>query len=1155
MRTGPRTTLVPLLAILVLAGQLWSQSSFTATVRGVVTDSSGASVPGARVTVTEAERNVPHTGVSDNDGRYFIPALPPGSYTLSAEAQGFKKHTRNTFQLLVQQQATFDITLDIGEITTSVSIEAVTPLLNTTIATLGQVIENRYMLALPNIGRSALLNLNLTAGVTGANGTVTPTNTNFVANGTRNSTSDVLVDGAIVNTTEQNTGATDLKYAPSVDAVQEFKMQTNFFAAEYAQSGGAIVNMVTKSGTNEFHGTGYYFLRDSSMNANSWSANRAGSPNPYYHRNQLGGVIGGPIKKNRTFFFATYEYTHSSSPSSQTATLPTMDQRNGDFSKTFFSDGRPITIYNPFDTTTVNGVVKRNPFPGNIIPKNLIDPVALKALSFYPTPNQDPNPTTHVNNWFQQAIGESTTKPQFDVKVDHSFTDRLRIMTRYSMNRSDGNPANLYGAASPNLSVADPYNGPSFTRTQSATGNMTWLQNPNTIWTASYGFIYSNFGRNPFQSNFDLTSLGLPKYMYDNSTAHVFPMFSAAGYSDMGTQGWWIMDRQEGVHQYSGSMTKTMGGHNIKAGAEFRHNFLDYAQPGYPSGHFTFNAQTTSQDLNTGNSLQGNGFASMLLGWGNGSDFHIDPKAFSRAGYWGFFFQDDWKISRKLTLNLGLRYEFEDPRTEVLDRYSYWDLNAKSPISVPGYNLKGVMKFVGGDTRSPFDRDMNNFAPRLGFAYALNNKTSVRAGAGIYYLLSRATVSGHTGAAFNTNANVPWSLDSGATRNASLSDPYPQGILTPPGSALGDSTFLGLGVGTITRQNRNPEMYSWNVSVQREVGWESVLEVNYTASRGVHLYSPYTSLSPLPLQYWYGPNAMTRSQLQAQVPNPFYGVITDPKAVNLNGPTIQQYRLLRNMPQYDGVSGSDPNTADSFYHALQIKWEKRFSKGFNMLTHYTWSKMIDTASVTDGNLTWLGGSTSMQNPLDYNLERSLSQNDVPHRFVATGVYQLPFGKGKPFGSNIHRWADWAVGGWEVSGFFTLQSGFPLQVTQSGGTLWNGTQRPNLLSDPATSGDVHDRLSGYFNQAAFSRPAPDTFGTAARTLGIRGPAINTLDAALSKSFRVTERQRGEFRFEAQNVRNHPIFSDPPQSYGASNFGVISGTKVGARSVQLGFKYYF
>ena len=1142
---------------LAIASLAWSQSSYTAGVRGVVTDRTGAAVVSAKVNVTESERNVPHAVVSDEAGRFAISALPPGSYTMTVEAPGFKKYSETNLTLAVQQQATINVVLEVGEITSSVEVSGQAPLLNTTIATLGQVIENRYMLALPNIGRNPLSLLNLTPGVVGAAGTVSPTNTNFVANGTRNSTSDVLVDGAIVNTTEQNTGATDLKWTPSVDAVQEFKMQTNFFGAEYAQSGGAVVNMVTKSGTNAFHGDGYYYLRDSTFNANSWSANRAGSAIPYYHRDQLGGVVGGPIRKNKTFFFATYEYTHAKSPSSQTATFPTLDQRNGDFSKTFFSDGRLITIYNPFDTyKDANGITKRNPFPGNIIPKTMMDPVAVQAMKFYPAPNQNTNPVTNVNNFFLQGIGESSTQPQFDIKGDHSFTDRLRFTGRYSVNHNSGTGVNLFGQSDQALSAADPWSGPSFTHTQSSAANLTFAQNPTTVWTLNYGLIYSNYGRDPFVSTYDETTLGLPKYMQDNATLHVFPMFSAGGYTDIGTQGYWKMDRQEGVHQFSAAVTKTLGAHNIKTGAEYRHNWLDYTQPGYPSGHFTFGAQTTSQDLNTGSSVQGNGFASMLLGWGSGSNFHVDPKAFSRAGYWGFFVQDDWKVSRKLTLNLGLRYEFEVPRTEVYNRYSYWDLNAASPISVPGYNLKGVMKFVDDNTPSPFNPDHNNVAPRLGFAYAVNNKTSLRAGAGVFYLLSRATVSGHTGAAFNTDSPVPWSLDSGATRNATLENPYPQGILLPPGRTQGDLTFLGLGVGTITRPDSNPQMYSWNVSMQRDIGWDSILEINYTGSRGVHLYSPYTSLSPLDPMYWLGPNApYTRAQLQAAVPNPFYGVITDPKATNLNGKTVQFYRLLRNMPQYDGVSGSDPNAADSIYHGLQVKWEKRFSKGMTFLAHYTWSKMIDDVSITDGNLAWLGGTTSLQDPLNFALERSLSQHDVAHRFVVTGDWQIPFGHGRAFGSNVHRLVDGIIGGWEVSGFFTLQSGFPIQVSQSGGTLWNGTQRPNLIGDPATSGSIYDRLGNYFNQNSFSRPAPDTLGTAPRTLNMRGPAVNSLDAALLKDWRTRESQRIEFRLEASNVRNHPVFSDPPNSYGASNFGVINGTKIGARSVQLGFKYYF
>src|SRR6266481_223654 len=418
----------------------WSQSSFTAAVRGVVTDRSGAAIVAAKITVTESERNVRHAVASDQAGRYALTALPPGSYTLTVEAPGFKKYAENNIPLAVQQQATLNVILEVGDVTDTVEVRGQVPLLNTTISSLGQVIENRYMTALPNIGRNPLSFLNLTPGVNGAAGTISPTNTNFVANGTRNSTSDVLVDGAIVNTTEQNSGATDLKWTPSVDAVQEFKMQTNFFGAEYAQSGGAIINVVTKSGTNAFHGDGYDFLRDSTLNANLWAANRNGSPKPYYHRDQVGGVLGGPVRRNKTFFFVTFEYTRSSSPSSATATVPTLEQRQGDFSQTFFSDGKPITIYSPFDTyKDAQGITKRRPFPGNVIPPELQDRIALKALQYYPKPNQDPNPITHINNWFMQGIGQSFAK-QYDLKVDHSFNNQLRVTARFSENRNQSAP-------------------------------------------------------------------------------------------------------------------------------------------------------------------------------------------------------------------------------------------------------------------------------------------------------------------------------------------------------------------------------------------------------------------------------------------------------------------------------------------------------------------------------------------------------------------------------------------------------------------------------------------------------------------------------------------------------------------------------------------
>lgn len=1148
----------------LVSGLLWSQSSYTASVRGSVTDSSGGAVPAASIVMTEVERNIAHTFISDEAGRYFFTALPPGNYTLLVEAKGFKKYSLKNIVLAVQQQATFDVPLQVGELSTAVEVSSQAPLLNTTMATLGQVVDNRFMTSLPNIGRSALYYLSLTPGVTGTNSqTNTPTNTNFTANGARNSTSDVLVDGAIVNTTEQNTGATDLKYAPSVDAVQEFKVQVNFFGAEYAQSGGAIVNLVTKSGTNQFHGTAYYYRRDSTLNANSWGNNRAGVKKSYYRRDQPGGVIGGPIRKDRTFFFATFELTRPKSPQTFTGSAPIADFRNGDFSKLFFSDGRPMTIYNPFDTyKDANGVTKRNPFTNNQIPASMIDPVSAKVLKYIPMPNATPtNAFTFANNFYQQGIDSSLSK-QSDIKVDHSLTDKIRLTGRYSIGWSAGTPANLWAVTDPSIAAAySPNNGPNFTHTQSASAKMTFVQSPSMVWEANYGFIYSNYGRNPFQT-FDATALGLPKYMNDNATYKPFPFFNGWGL-DVGTQGYLIMDRQEGVHQINGSLTHTRGAHTIKTGAETRHNFLDYAQPGYPQGHFSFGQQATSQDLSSGNSLQGSAFASFLIGWGNGGDYHIDPKVFDRANYWGFFVQDDWRITSRLTVNLGLRYEFDVPRYELQNRFSYWDLNAPAPISVPGYTLKGVYKFVNDSVRSPFDSDMHNFAPRLGFAYALNNKTSIRAGAGIFYTLSRATVAGHTGSPFNTNSGPTWSLDSNATRYITLSNPYPNGLTLPLGSSKGDATLIGLGAGTILRDTgNNPEMYQWNLSIQREIGWQSILEISYMGSRGVKLTNAAAaSLSNLDPSYWLNGNGKTplytRQQLQAAVPNPFYGIINDPLAVNLNRTTVQLYRLLRPMQQFDGAGSSERGTGDSWYNGGTVKWEKRFYRGFQMVAHYTWSKFLDDVSNGSSNLDWLSASNGryLQNIWDYRQEKSLSSNDVAHRFVASGVYQLPVGQGRSYASHVNRVVDGVIGGWELGGFLTMQSSQPLQVTQNGGTLWNGTQRPNLIGDPATSGSVYDRMSNWFNVAAFQQPAADSYGSAPRFLNVRGPRLTTLDASIAKGWKTTESQRLEFRSEFSNLMNHPIFNPPGTTFGSGSFGQITSTKIGARNIQLSLKYYF
>ena len=1147
------------LGVLCSSAGLWAQS-FTASVRGVVTDRSQAAAPGAKVTITEVSRNLDHTAVSDSSGRYVITALPPGRYVLKAEAPGFQPYAQQPFDLQVQQEATVNVELQVAGVATSIEISSSAPLINTTSADLGTVVDNKFIQSMPLAGRQPLTLVALAAGITPVNTSAGgQSSTNFVANGVRNSTSDVLLDGMSLTNVEQNSGITNLEYQPSVDVVEEFKVQTNFFSAEFGNTGGAVVNMITKSGTNAFHGVVYEFARNSAMNANNWFANRAGRSIPDFKRNVFGGTIGGPVLipklyngHNKTFFFYDYEGTRQSSAGTRLSTIPSLKERMGDFSDTRASNGSLITIYNPFDTyKTTDGKTLRRAFPGNIVPPSMQDPIALKALSYYPKPTSDGAAFTHTDNFFGQGVAQNQSN-QMDAKLDHNLNDKMRFSTRYSLNFGNDTPPNYFGNA------ADPYsNGDSRSRTQQFVYDFTRIQSPTTIFNARYGVLRQHAQTDPKSNGFSPTTLGLPA-IYLTSGILQFPAFQSEGYQQVGMVGYGRIQRGDDVQSITGNVTKIMGAHNLKVGAEARLMRLNYLQPGYPQGNFNFNRAVTNEDPNKSNSLQGNAIASMLLGWGSGGNYHLDPPSASASKYFGFYGQDDWKITRKLTLNIGLRYDFDVPRTERYNRLSWFDFNAPSPLAgkVPGYpDLKGQFKFADSKTRSPINGDYNNWQPRFGFAYALNDRTAVRGGYGLFYTVSRATIKGHTGSGFSTDSGPEFSRDGGLTQYASLSNPYPNGLNIPPGSSLGASTFLGLGVGTETRADSNPQYQSWNFSVQRQLPSSSVAEVNYTGSKGTHLYfgGGVENQNRLDPSYW----SMGRTALNALVPNPFYGIITDPKS-RLSAAKVTQNTLLRPFPQYaGGVSGSTPNIGNSIYHAVQFKFEKRFTHGLSLLSHYTISKLIDDSSFSSGNVAWLGGTTSVQNYKNLRLERSVSAMDVPQRLVMSFSYDLPVGKGKALGGGMGKMANAVVGGWVVDGLMTFSKGYPIAPGLQGGVLWEGSQRPNLIGDPSVKGSVESRLNNYFNTASFSRPAPDTFGTAPRTLNYRTPGIKNADMSILKNVAFTESKRLQLRLEAFNVTNTPTFGTPNSTFGSSSFGVISGYAGGRgpRELQVAAKFYY
>ena len=1141
--------------------------SYTASLRGVVTDVSQAAIPAAKVTVTNVERNVSQSVNTDEAGRYVVLSLLPGEYTVSVEASGFSRFEQRAFPLEVQQQATIDVQLTVGSVSTNIEVQAAAPLLNTTSATLGQVVENKFILSLPLAGRSPLALVQLAPGVTPSN--LNPggqSNTNFTANGTRNSTADVLLDGVSVANIEQNSGITNLEYQPSVDAVQEFKVQTNYFSAEFGNTGGSIINMITKSGTNEVHGDVYEFHRNSALNANNWFANRAGRAIPDFTRNVFGGTVGGPVRipwlyngKDRTFFFYDYEGTRQSSATTRTMTVPTAQERVGNFSDTRASSGQLITIYNPFDTyRTASGRTLRRAFAGNVVPVSLFDPVALNVLKYYPQPTSAGLPFTHANNLFAQGVGVSNAD-QMDIKLDHNLSEKQRFTARYSLNWGSSISPLLLGNLADNST-----NGDGSSRTQNFVFDFTRIQSPTTIFELRYGLLRQRANTNPKSLGFDQTSLGLPQ-VYLTSGIKMFPTFTPEGYQELGQVGYGLIARGDEMNDVLGNVNKIWGGHNLKLGAEARFLLLNYLQPGYPQGHLSYGRGITMEDPNSSNSFQGNAIASMLVGWGSGGDYHLDPASASASRYFGFYAQDDWKITRRLTLNLGMRYDFDVPRTERYNRYSWFDLSAPSPLAgkVPGYSdLRGQFQFTNDAIRSPIDSDYNNFQPRVGFAYELNSKTAIRAGYGIFYTVSRATIKGHTGAGFSTDSTPEWSRDGNLTRYATPENPYPNGLTLPPGSSQGVATFLGLNVGTETRPNQNPQYQQWNVSIQRALPGNSVFQINYTGGKGTHLYfgGGPENQDRLPQSYW----SLGRTTLNSLVANPFYGIITDPKS-RLSAPTVTLNTLLRPYPQYTGVSGSTPNIGNSIYHGVQLQYEKRFARGLAFLGHYTFAKLIDDSSFSAGNVGWLGGVTDVQDPFNLRLERAVSAMDITHRLVLTASYQLPFGRGKLIGAHWNKLVDTVLGGWEVNTLITLSSGFPLnsgsqfrEAPLQNPTLWEGAQRPNLLGDPSVPGSVESKLDHYVNAAAFSRPAPDTFGTMPRTISTyRSPALKNMDAAIFKNVRWTEQRYVQLRLEAFTLTNSPTFATPHLSYGATNFGVIDNYAGGRgpRELQVAAKLYF
>ena len=1123
----------------------------TAQLTGLITDSSKAAMANAKVTVTNADTGVSRATASNTQGNYTVPLLQPGKYQILVQADGFRPISREGVKLEVDQVARIDFSMEIGAVTESISVTEQTPLLQTSSGSLGQVIESKQFVDMPLNDRGALGLLSLSDGIAPSRDQ-DPNSFNssnaFSANGSRPGQNEILLDGAPNTLPGVWPGRGILGTPVQVDAVQEFKVQTSVFSAEYGRTSGGLVNMVTRSGGNEWHGSASEYLRNSAMDANDFFNNRNGLPLTSFKRNQFGGTFSGPLSipklysgKNRTFFFANYQGTRASVAQSRTSTVPSAAMRTGDFSQLTTLQGQPVIIYDPLTTATVGGNPIRQPFAGNRIPSGRIDPVSKNLASYFPLPNM----AGPVNN-LAQAGASGQTADIYGIRVDHAISSRQNLFVRFTQNRDNSlNPKWLDSAAQGFSGLNQKVN--------SIAADYTFTLNATSVLNLRYGFSNRKHSQPDESLGMDLTTLGFPKYVNSEAKLRVFPSVATNGYVSMGNAQA-VNSFFYRTQSFQASLTKIQGTHTLKIGADLRVNKVNQERGIDPSGTYSFNrAFTQGPNANKGGATFGDGFASLLLGTPASGQLGTAVNVISSNPYYAFYLQDDWKVSSKLTLNLGLRYDIELPRYAENNELDWFDYDALSPLNgkIAGVGqLRGGLRFAGvdGNSRRHFNTDAVNFAPRFGFAYQLNAKTVVRGGAGVFFAPGSIGAAGFNIAsqAFAPSTSFVGSLD-GLTPIQTLSNPFPNGFSTTEGSSKGLMSQVGQVVARLyDRDAALPYHVQWNFSLQRQLGGFA-LQAAYSSNHGVHL----ADAAGFNINQLRPETLALGTALQQLVANPFFGIITAPG--QLRAATVTRGQLLRPYPQFDNLNVFNPASGSSIYHGVSLKIERRFANGVGVLASWTVSKNISDSSAT------LGQTVAHQDAYNRSASRSLVEADIPQRFVSSFSYELPIGKGKRIGANWNRAGDLLLGGWQVNTMISFQSGFPLAISNNPNTTnaLGGSQRPNSRGFNASlTGPTQDRLNAFIDAKAFSTPDPFTYGNVGRTLpDVRGPRQSNMNLSLFKTFTLIERLKLQFRAEAFNFTNSPMFGMPNQSFGSAAFGTITSTQNSPRQLQLALRLFF
>ena len=1090
--------------ILMLAAVLLGQVA-AGEITGVVKDPAGAAVPGATVTITSVDTNLQRVVVSSGEGVYTAPSLAPGNYRVDVERTGFKPVRRAGIRLSTGEKARIDFDLAVGGVREQVTVTADASILRAETASLGAVIEHEQVVQLPINGRTFILLAGLAPGV------ALPPNSQLPRiNGGRPRTNEYLFDGISVLQPEPGMVA----FFPVVDAIQEFKIESNSPPAEFGRFNGGVINLTTRSGANVFHGDGFEFYRNEDLNARNFFQS-TNPVKPLYRRNQYGGTFGGPLVKDHTFFFVDYQGQRQSIGRTVISTVPTLLQRQGIFTEAIA--GRVPVIYDR--ATTVGST--RTVFPGGVIPVAKMDPVALALLQRYPLPT-----SSAVANNFSRTDNEVDNQDQWDARIDHKFaTNRDQIFGRLSYFRDGFVPVTPLPDGSGLASGV--IGGPQDTAAWSFASNYQHTFSSNLLNEVRVGDTRRTVARTAAQlASSAGGALSIPGIPSNAQFPNTLPTFLIGGYQQLGSPVNTASDFSTSVTEVADSLTWLKGRHTFKMGLDWRWERLNVIQPPSPTGSFTFNA--IGSDL-PGTANTGTPLASFLLGQVQNFSIDLQTSQFQdRAHFQEYFIQDDWKVSDRFTLNPGLRYTLNFPSTEINGQTAVFNLQTQ------------LLEYPGANPVRPLKK--NNFGPRMGGVYRLTDKTILSAGYGLVWIEMAGITTPFTTPTFPFLQTV--------TQRA-LDTINPAFVLArgPDVAPIGQTPTAGLGQGVLAVDNTLGSGYvqQWNVSLQRELTTNTTVEASYVGSFITHVGIPDTNI-----------NQLTASQLaqgaslNASVANPYFGIV--PRSSTLGNPTIPVAQLLKPFPEYTTVSVYRNNVGTTRYAGLELSIRQRLSHGLLYTAAYTRSKLVDDASsVFDPFAAGAVATSPVADSFNRALERDYSTGDIPHNFVSSLVWDLPVGKGRA--RQAHGVIGAILSDWTVSALITMQSGVPVAVTQT--TNFNafagfGVQRPNMIADPTLPADQRTPAQ-WFNTAAFSIAPVFTLGNATRD-PVRGPSFREVDVALIRRVAVHAGTAIEIRAEVFNLFNTPNLGAPNGVAGSAAFGTITSA-LDPRVGQLAVKFLF